>query len=699
NAPAEEGVDLSKYYILTPPFDPIDITLLLALTSQDKISFGELDTEVKEYRRSIFDKLRFIKQQIEIFDKEKTKEHLENIKKPIHKLAGSGGLYGFDKVSSFCKQTETALNEKIESFDKGCDETKDTFLKTLEEIKKCFLEAPAPQEQPKAEIPTQGSEEKKTSIECELFFVDDDEDLLKVIEKIAKTKNINVQTCSSFAKAQELFKDPNFKPKFLLVDLHSDKEQISGYDLIKSFRESNPLASSTFIGILSAKKELTDKVKATELGIDLYFEKPVAPDVLIYQIQKLNETKIEEKQQILLIDDDIDFCKIIASNLKNTSLNLTMYHDGNDFFKRIDEGNYSILLLDLNLPGLSGLDLLGTLRSDYRYRKLPVVIITATNDLEIIKKAYNLGIQDYIVKPITPEDFKNQVETILKKKQSLDVIYQKEDRFNFYTKQSLQDFFLTYSINYSYISVVTFTLSTKDQSIQHVFAKKLEDFFGNQDIKGFWQEGVFVLLLIQLMPTQLRIILETFYDQVKREDSFEDKTKFANAVISVFPNDGDNIDALVSKSLTILEATKDTYFGISLTQETKETRFQSTKKFIYLISNNKILARALEYSLNLRGYTVKLSNEGKESYDYISSIFLKNPPDIIILDSELKDEDPIILLEKLKRLIGERIPIIYLSQRTREEDIIEGLSKGASSYVTKPFSISMLLHRIEQRSL
>lgn len=703
--PPPEGLDLSKFYKLRPPIEPSDLNLLLSLCEHDKVSGGELDKEMREYRRSVFEKMLYIQEQIELFDKEKTKERLEEVKKPIHKLAGSGGLYGFDKVSILCKSFERDLNEDIAKFSECCGSTKATLLQYVAQIKQAFLEtkpnAAALQTEeksaPKSNHPKIEDSLKEPSSVCELYFIDDDQDLLKVIEKSAKSKNIQTKTSSSFTEALETLKNPDFHPKFLLVDLHSDKEQISGYDLIKAFRESNPLASSTYIGILSAQKELTDKVKASELGIDLFFEKPISPDVLLYQIQKLNELSLEEKYSILLIDDDQDFCKVVESSLKGSNLELTMYHDGKDFFKRIESGNFSLLLLDLNLPEHNGLELLNTLRADYRYRKLPVVIITASSEPETMKKAYHLGIQDYIIKPISPKNFKNQVETILRKKQSLDIIYKKDDRFNLYTKQSLTDFFNTYIINYSYVTVVTFISTCKETRVMQAFAHALEDFFGKQDIKGFWKDGVFVVLFIQLMPTQLRVIIETFYDLLKEKEEFKDQTHVINSSICVYPNDGPTLDLIVLKCLENFHEKRECFWSILLEEGAKQVGPGDAGNYVYLISNNKTLARAIEYALNLRGYQVKISNAGRESYEFIRSNFLKAPPSLIILDSDLKDEDSIVLLEKLKRLIGERIPLIYLSQRSREEDITEGLSKGASSYVIKPFSINLLIQRIEQR--
>ena len=69
----------------------------------------------------------------------------------------------------------------------------------------------------------------------------------------------------------------------------------------------------------------------------------------------------------------------------------------------------SVVLLDLKLPRIDGLELLGRLRNDARTRRLPVVILTSSREDQDIVKSYNLGINSYICKPV---DFEKFIEAV-----------------------------------------------------------------------------------------------------------------------------------------------------------------------------------------------------------------------------------------------------------------------------------------------
>jgi len=66
------------------------------------------------------------------------------------------------------------------------------------------------------------------------------------------------------------------------------------------------------------------------------------------------------------------------------------------------EGNCpDLILLDINLPDISGIDLLKRIKDDARFRNVPVVILTGSNEDEDIQKSYDLGASSYLVKPIS----------------------------------------------------------------------------------------------------------------------------------------------------------------------------------------------------------------------------------------------------------------------------------------------------------
>ncbi|MDQ1332321.1 MAG: DNA-binding response regulator [Bacteroidota bacterium] len=114
----------------------------------------------------------------------------------------------------------------------------------------------------------------------------------------------------------------------------------------------------------------------------------------------------------------------------------------------------------------------------------------------------------------------------------------------------------------------------------------------------------------------------------------------------------------------------------------------TTSENILIIDDEVQIRRLLEITLSINGYAVMLASTSKEG---ISAAATYNP-DLILLDLGLPDEDGLQVLKKLRGWYTN--PIIILSVRNYEEDIIKALDTGANDYLTKPFRTGELLARI-----
>lgn len=109
---------------------------------------------------------------------------------------------------------------------------------------------------------------------------------------------------------------------------------------------------------------------------------------------------------------------------------------------------------------------------------------------------------------------------------------------------------------------------------------------------------------------------------------------------------------------------------------------------ILVIDDEIQIRKLLEITLNSNDYTTALASTAKEGI--VAAVI--HPPDMIILDLGLPDEDGQVVLSKLREwYLG---PILVLSVRSSEEEIIKALDKGANDYLTKPFRTGELLARI-----
>src|SRR4051812_20529722 len=104
---------------------------------------------------------------------------------------------------------------------------------------------------------------------------------------------------------------------------------------------------------------------------------------------------------VLLIEDDAPSRRLVQAILKPEGLEVLMAHDGQQGLELVNDSEPDVVLLDLTLPSIDGLEVLQRLRTTHR--NLPVIIVTASGELKTAVEATKLGAFDYLAKPIEHE--------------------------------------------------------------------------------------------------------------------------------------------------------------------------------------------------------------------------------------------------------------------------------------------------------
>ena len=117
----------------------------------------------------------------------------------------------------------------------------------------------------------------------------------------------------------------------------------------------------------------------------------------------------------------------------------------------------------------------------------------------------------------------------------------------------------------------------------------------------------------------------------------------------------------------------------------------STKR-ILIVEDDRSLAEVISYNLEEQGFDVHVLRDGMDGLQYAQL----NPPDLIILDLMLPVIDGLEVCRRLRADVNtQSLPILMLTAKSEETDQVVGFSVGADDYVTKPFSIKVLLERVK----
>jgi len=113
--------------------------------------------------------------------------------------------------------------------------------------------------------------------------------------------------------------------------------------------------------------------------------------------------------KMLLLEDNKKLNSTIKKRLELKNYTIDSFEDGKEAYDNIGEG-YSCFILDINVPNLDGVELLRRIR-EY-YEDVPVIIISATVELDTIKKAYGFGCSDFIKKPFFIDELEIKIEKL-----------------------------------------------------------------------------------------------------------------------------------------------------------------------------------------------------------------------------------------------------------------------------------------------
>ena len=116
---------------------------------------------------------------------------------------------------------------------------------------------------------------------------------------------------------------------------------------------------------------------------------------------------------LVLIEDDPGHARLIEKNVRRAGVNNQLLHfaDGTSALEwlfgpeQAEQRGAILVLLDLNLPDMSGLDILARIKADEAMRRAPVIVLTTTDDKTEIQRCYDLGCNVYITKPVEYEGF------------------------------------------------------------------------------------------------------------------------------------------------------------------------------------------------------------------------------------------------------------------------------------------------------
>ena len=237
-----------------------------------------------------------------------------------------------------------------------------------------------------------------------IFVVDDDQDFAASLADVLELDGHEVDVAHSGEEAIRAFERNDYDLTFMDVKLPGR----NGVESFLEIRRQKPDARVYMMTGFSVEQLLEDAIAGGARGV---LHKPL-------DLQRLLELLKEIKPEgILIADDDEEFVASVSDVLGENGYRVAVVRDGREAVQRVLENGFDVLILDLRLPGLGGVEVYMELKR--HGREIPTIIVTASagEEVEALDELQALSLTGVLTKPFDPEQLLSAIQSLTAKLQ------------------------------------------------------------------------------------------------------------------------------------------------------------------------------------------------------------------------------------------------------------------------------------------
>ncbi|MBD1909001.1 MULTISPECIES: response regulator [unclassified Leptolyngbya] len=309
---------------------------------------------------------------------------LQKMAEEAHKLVGSLGMLGYPRGSEIARNIEHSLQGQTTLDPQDYHQ----LAQRMHELKQALTQPVAAAERvtPSAPVPEVAL--------SQVLLMGGDMALLQELQQNAIAWGLHFTLADEAVMAQPHLSLSQNPPDLILINLatHLDQQFLS--NLTTQF-PSIPLL------VLTEQNDLDSRVMLSRLGIQRYLHKPTVSVAQIFEaIAQSLIRSTADAGQVLIVDDDPVVLVGLQKILQPWGLKVTTLQDPAQFWEQLMATQPDLLLLDLEMPTFSGIDLCHVVRQDPQWGDLPILVVTAHTDTESLQQVFAAGADDFIRKPV-----------------------------------------------------------------------------------------------------------------------------------------------------------------------------------------------------------------------------------------------------------------------------------------------------------
>ena len=473
-------------------------------------------------------------------------------KQAAHKLAGVLGMFSRDAGTDLARQIENLLQDNS-SLSKPQQKQFITLVTDLEHLL-------ALSETASGDMIT----------DTNLLLITTDTQVQEELQQLARLQGLGWHQESSITQSK-IWLQTNC-PDIVLIDTEIATNQPEYLPLVRELNACTPAIPTL---ILSANDSLENRLTATRAGANSFLVKPVTPSIIwqttINLIQP-NHSAIAQSDKsiasILIVDDDLVFLDALRSILEPWGIKVITLEQPVCFWEILPAAQPDLLILDVEMPEINGIELCQTLRSDPEWQELPVLFLTAKQDTKTIQQIFAIGGDDYISKPVVGAELIARINNRLDRSRLLHSLAT-QDRLTgltnrHHSSREVEKLLQRASDNQQPYSLAVLKITDLEQ-INHKYGhvtgdrilaqwgKVIQAALRHTEITSYWGNGDFMIAMPNLTKIEAAEYLRELF-QILRKQVFTSRegvrfqVNFHSAIVE-FIKDGTTLHALYQSAV------------------------------------------------------------------------------------------------------------------------------------------------------
>lgn len=500
-------------------------------------------------------------------------------------------------------------------------------------------------------------------------------------------------------------------PAVALVDLGDGGDGV--LDLVRELSARTP---PVVVLALTSGTGFLDRVEAVRAGVRGFLPGSLAPTELAGAAVATVEAAQLGRWRLLAVDDDPSVLAALVALLEPAGLTVTGVTEPERFWAALRESTPDLVVLDLDMPEVSGIELCRLLRADPRWAALPVVFLTSHVGRDTIEAVFAAGADDYVRKPVIGPELVTRVSNRLERTRILRILAETDPLTGLANRRKFEaQWNRLQAMAERYDQPLSFALLDLDHFrevnshyghevgdcvLQQIGQLLLERFRG-EDVVARWGGEEIALALYGMTRAdgvrRVSDLLQAVCNKAMVTPAGQSFRVSFSGGVSEYKVDGTTLRDLCRRADEAL------YVAKALGRERvlpagrqPGLKGDDASVDVVVVEDDDIVAELLTHALSGSGYRSLRVRDGQAAVDLLTGAS-RRPARLVLLDISLPGLDGFTVLEHLRREgVLEATRVIVLTARSSEPEILRALEAGAIDHVGKPFSLPVLMQRVRR---